>query len=243
MLPGANSGIGYETAALLSNAPNYHIIVCARSVEKGQQAVSTLQASNPTGSFSSLVLDVTDQASITAVFENVSKEFGQLDVLINNAGIIAKAPALIDNLRQIFETNTFGPAVVTETFMPLLLKSPNARLIYVTSGLGSITSSLDPNSPWYGLPAQGYRMSKAALNMLAARHHVQYGPQGIKVWAYCPGYVVTNLSGTGEQGRQERIANGAGSAVDSAKGIEELVLGKRDEDAGRFVKQGGFWDW
>lgn len=86
-------------------------------------------------------------------------------------------------------------------------------------------------------------MSKAALNMLAACHHVQYGPQGIKVWTYCPGYVVTNLSGTGEQGRQERIANGAGSAVDSAKGIEELVLGKRDEDVGRFVKQGGFWDW
>jgi NAD(P)-dependent dehydrogenase (short-subunit alcohol dehydrogenase family) len=175
--------------------------------------------------------------------EQVTKEYGHLDVLINNAGIIAKSPTLIANLREAFETNTFGPAVVTDTFLPLLLKSSNARVIYVTSGLGSITDRLDTKSPYYMIPAVSYRMTKTALNMLAACNHVELGPKGVKVWTYCPGYVVTNLTGTGEAGRQERVRNGAGSAVESAEGIEELVNGTRDADVGKFVKKGGFWDW
>jgi NAD(P)-dependent dehydrogenase (short-subunit alcohol dehydrogenase family) len=242
-LLGANSGIGYETAALLATNPDYHILVCARSAEKGEQAVASLQASNPSGSFSTLVLDITDQTSITAAFEYVSKEYGKLDVLVNNAGIICWSPVLIDNLRQTFETNTFGHAVMTETFTPLLEKSPNARLVYVTSGLGSITDRVNPKDPFYMLQGHSYRMSKTALNMLAACHHVSLGPKGVKVWTYDPGYVVTNLSGTGEKGRNERIKAGAGSPVGSAEGIVELVLGKRDEDVGKFVKKGGFYGW
>jgi NAD(P)-dependent dehydrogenase (short-subunit alcohol dehydrogenase family) len=72
-------------------------------------------------------LDVTDQESITAAAEFVEKQHGRLDILINNAGIIPKTTSLINNLREVFETNTFGPAVVTEDFTPLLEKSKNAR--------------------------------------------------------------------------------------------------------------------
>jgi NAD(P)-dependent dehydrogenase (short-subunit alcohol dehydrogenase family) len=194
-----------------------------------------LREENPKGSFALIQLDVTDQESITAAAEFVEKQHGRLDILINNAGIIPKATSLINNLREVFETNIFGTAVVTEDFTPLLEKSKYARLIYVTSDLGSITDRIDPSSKYYKLPNITYRMSKAALNMLAACHRAELGPKGIKVWAFNPGYVVTNLSGTGEKGKQERIANGAGDPKESAEGIVACVDGRRDNDVGKFV--------
>lgn len=228
---------------MFSTVPNYHIIVSARSLEKAQGAIETLKATNPTGSFSPLVLDIADQSSITSAYEAVSKEFNQLDVLINNAGIVSLDTVLIDNLRKSFETNTFGPAVMTDVFTPLLLKSSNARLIHITSNMGSTTARSDPNDPWRMVQGTEYRMSKAALNMLAACHNVELGPKGVKVWAYCPGYVVTNLSGTGEKGRQERIERGAKSPVESAEGLLDLVSGKRDGDVGKFVHKDGIYAW
>lgn len=143
----------------------------------------------------------------------------------------------------MFETNTFGPAIVTEAFVPLLEKSNDARLIHVTSDLGSITERSDPSSPYHKLPALTYRMSKAALNMLAMCHHVELGAKGVKVWMFNPGYVVTNLSGTGEKGRQERIRDGAGDPRKSAEGIVKLIDGSRDADVGKFVNKDGFHEW
>lgn len=107
---------------------------------------------------------VTDQASIKAAVSQISTDFGRLDVLINNAGIIVRNPNFLENLRTVFETNTFGPAVVTEAFLPLLEKSRDGRLVYVSSGLGSMTMRSDPSAPYYQLPGTTYRMSKAALN-------------------------------------------------------------------------------
>jgi NAD(P)-dependent dehydrogenase (short-subunit alcohol dehydrogenase family) len=132
---------------------------------------------------------------------------------------------------------------VTEAFLPLLEKSKDARLIYVTSDLGSLAERSDPSNKYHKLPATTYRMSKAALNMLALCHHVELGPKGVKVWMFNPGYVVTNLSGTGEQGRQERIKNGAGDAGASARGIVKLVDGSRDADVGKFVNKDEFHEW
>ena len=97
-------------------------------------------------------------------------------------------------MREIFETNTFGPAIVTENFTPLLLKSENARLIYVRSDLGSITNRSGTSIWYYKVPAVAYRMSKAALNMLAVCNYAELKGKGkgVKVWAFNPGYVVTN---------------------------------------------------
>ncbi|KAH8763351.1 short chain dehydrogenase [Hyaloscypha sp. PMI_1271] len=244
LITGGNGGIGYLTAERLAAlSPDYHVIIASRNQEQGEKALSELRKENPKGSFALIQLDVTDQESITAAAEFVEKQHGRLDILINNAGIIPKTTPLINNLREGFGTNTFGPAVVTEAFTPLLEKSKNARLIYVTSGLGSITDRLDPSNKFYKLSATTYRMNKAALNMLAACHHVELGPKGIKVWAFDPGYVVTNLSGTGEKGIQERIANGAGDPKESAEGIVDCVDGRRDNDVGKFVHKDGFYLW
>jgi len=150
---------------------------------------------------------------------------------------------LITDLRATFETNTFGPAIVTEAFAPLLSKSKNGRLVYVSSGLGSLTIRSDPSDRYYKNPRVTYRMSKAALNMLAICHHVALGPQGIKVWTFCPGYVVTNLSGTGEKGRRERVERGAGDPKESAEGILAIVEGRRDSEVGKFVHKDGVYPW
>jgi NAD(P)-dependent dehydrogenase (short-subunit alcohol dehydrogenase family) len=219
------------------------VIICSSSVERGQKALSDLQATSPASTVSMVQLDVTDQASINAAVAHVEKEFGRLDVLINNAGITYRSPNLLEQMRTIFETNTFGPAIVTELFLPLLEKSNDGRLIYVSSDLGSITLRSDPSAPYYKIPTVAYRMSKSALNMLMVCHHVELKERGIKVWAFNPGYVVTNLSGTGEAGIQERIRNGAGDASVSAKALVEIVAGTRDGDVGKHIDGEGVIPW
>ena len=107
---------------------------------------------------------MTDEASIKAAVAHVEKEFRRLDVLVNNAGIVSHNPNLLENLRATFETNAFGPAVMTEAFLPLLEKGRDARLVYVSSGLGSLGLRADPTYPYYNLPATTYRMSKSAMN-------------------------------------------------------------------------------
>jgi len=217
--------------------------VGSRSVEKGEKALSELKAQNPKGTLSLIQLDVTDGKSIANAVTAVEKEFGHLDVLINNAGIATYKETLIENLRASFETNTFGAAVVTDSFKSLLLKSKNARLIYVSSGLGSISKRSDPKDPFGAMHEYPYHMAKAAMNMLMACDYALLGPKGLKAWAYCPGYVVTDLSGTGEKGRQERIDNGAGNPRDSAIGLLAIIEGKRDADVGKFVHRDGLYDW
>lgn len=239
---GANGGIGFETAkAVAASSPTYHVIIGSRSVEKGQKALSDLQSQNMKGSLSLLQLDVTDPKSISDAAAKVQKDFGRLDVLINNAGIISVAKPLIDQLRETFETNTFAPAVVTEAFLPLLEKGKDVCLIYVSSDLGSINIRADESWPYYKLEATTYRMAKAALNMLAVCHQAEFRDKGFKVFAFNPGFVVTNL--TGEADRENRVNMGAGDPADSARGLLDIVSGARDDDVGKFLHKDGLHPW
>lgn len=243
LITGATAGIGFETACLFATIPSYHTIIGARSVEKGEKAVSEISSKNPQGTISFVLIDVTDDASISAAASTIAQEFGRVDVLINNAGLISHAPSLRAQLRESFETNTIGAAVVSDTFTPLLLKSSKAKMINVSSGLGSISQTLDPKNPYYKAPVAAYMMSKAGLNMLTAYDSARLGDQGVKVWSFCPGYVVTGLSGTGEKGVQERIARGAKSPKESAEGLLAVVEGKRDADVGKFIRKDGVYGW
>ena len=90
--------------------------------------------------------------------------------------------------------------------------------------------------------ATAYRMSKAALNMLMVCNAVAFEGK-VKCWAFNPGYVVTDLSGTGEKGRQERRERGAGDPMESAKALLKVVNGGRDGDAGGFVDADGVHPW
>ncbi|KAK9239549.1 hypothetical protein V1525DRAFT_397749 [Lipomyces kononenkoae] len=249
LITGANSGIGFETAVALAQASaDLHVLLGSRSLEKGQKALDEIYSSHASsllGSLSVLQIDVTDQPSILAARQDVETKYGKLDVLINNAGIIVTRPTdALTNLRETFETNTFGPAIVTDAFLPLLQKSPHPLLIYVSSGLGSVTLRLDQHNEYFRIRGNEYRMSKSALNMLAACHKIDFAEWGCKVCAFDPGYTVTNL--TGPEGRARRIQSGARDPKEAANALADIIQGRRDDDiekSGIVDLDGGVKPW
>ncbi|KAL8947475.1 MAG: hypothetical protein Q9222_006247, partial [Ikaeria aurantiellina] len=151
-IPGSNQGIGYECAKnLLLSSPTYHIILASRSPSKGEAALSTiLSLPNLKGTASTLQLDLCSETSVAAAVDAVTATHGRLDVLVNNAGIGERADdneAVHARFRHILETNTIGPVLVTESFLPLLHKSSHPRLVFVSSSMGSLSQAADPTSP------------------------------------------------------------------------------------------------
>lgn len=249
LVTGANQGIGFDTAWYLAAAsPFNHVIVGARNEEKGLEALQKLQAKNLAGAVSLQLLDVTSDDSISAAAKDIEATFGKLDVLINNAGIGLHQPATRETLHEAFDTNVCGPAVLTDALAPLLKKSPDPRIVNVSSGVGSIAARLDPQNPYYHLDQDdSYRISKAALNMLTACMKYNYREDGFKVWAFCPGFVITDLGVSSDKSvdaRKVREERGAESSEVSAQGILEIVEGKRDEEEDKFLQRyGGTWPW
>lgn len=122
---------------------------------------------------------------------------------------------------------------MTKTFVPLLSKSPDPRIINVTSSLGSISTRLDPNDFVASANYPAYRMSKAALNMLTAYTQASNEVEGVKVWSFCPGYVISDLGGD----RKLKESMGVDSSETSARGILQIVKGERASEVGRFVER------
>jgi NAD(P)-dependent dehydrogenase (short-subunit alcohol dehydrogenase family) len=249
---GATNGIGLDTTIYLAaDSPNHHIIMGARNPTKAEARLSEVQAKQPKATLSFVQLDQNDDESISAAVNKVEQDFGRLDVLVNNAGICPENGTqdwtTRDTLRATFETNVFGPMILTEAFIPLLKASKNAMIINVTSGLGSITGmdpDMDASNPlksYQSAKVPGYRMSKAALNMLTAYQNLHLREYGIKTWAYCPGFVQTDLQNDREQ--REALA-WCESSETSAQGILDIVRGERDGEVGKFVtKRGGAYPW
>ncbi|EEA25013.1 hypothetical protein TMatcc_008116 [Talaromyces marneffei ATCC 18224] len=248
LVTGASSGIGYETVAALSvTSTDFHVLLASRSVDKGQKALADLQSTyGPSlkSPISVIQLDVCDQQSIQSAKTEIETKFGRLDVLINNAGIIVYQQVdQLTALRQTFDTNVFAQQIVTETLEPLLRKSARPYIIYVSSEMGSITTRLDPTFKFDKLRGESYRMSKAALNMLAACHRRNY-EDWCKVAAFNPGWCVSNLSGP--QGYEMRKKGGARDPKEPALELANVVLGKRDEDIaknGMLDIDGGILPW
>jgi NAD(P)-dependent dehydrogenase (short-subunit alcohol dehydrogenase family) len=237
---GGNNGIGFDTvAALTAASSNYHVIIGSRSLTKGTAALEAIKLKNHPGSASLVEVDVTSDSSISAAIFSIEKQFGRVDVLINNAGICPEdkndAWSTREEMRAIFETNVFGPTILTKAALPLLRKSRDPRIVNVTSSLGSISTRLNPDDIVSGANYPAYRMSKAALNMLTAYSYTLPEAEGVKVWSFCPGYVVTDLGGD----REFKTSMGVDSSETSAKGILEIIEGKRDAEVGRFVEREG----
>jgi NAD(P)-dependent dehydrogenase (short-subunit alcohol dehydrogenase family) len=197
LITGANKGIGLETARQLG-ARGVTVLAGARDEERGLQAEGALREAGAEARF--VRLDVTEPKSAREAADWVDREYGRLDILVNNAGIArAGGPPSqtdLDAMREVYETNVFGVIIVTNAMLPLLRRAPAARIVNVSSEVGSITSMTDPAGPLAQMPASlAYPSSKSALNMVTAIYARELRDTPIKVNAANPGYTATDLNG------------------------------------------------
>lgn len=146
-----------------------------------------------------------------------------------------------ESFEKTLRTNVIGPAQVAKAFEHLLLKSKNPYSIYISSSLGSFDRTTDVDDPIYNAGWVTYRTSKAALNMWVVEEVKVLSKQGVKTFAMCPGYVVSNL-----RGKSEIERSGWGYASDpriSGETLLSIIQGKRDADVGRFVHKDGVYGW
>lgn len=197
LITGANKGIGLATARQLG-ARGMTVLVGARDAARGREAADKLRAEGVDARF--VPLEVTDAASVAAAAELVEREYGHLDVLVNNAGIVradgAGLPSqtTLDSLREVYETNVFGVVAVTNALLPLLRRAPAARIVNVSSEVGSIAVMTDPEGALFALTSIPYPSSKTALNMITAMYAKELRDTPIKVNAANPGYCATDLN-------------------------------------------------
>lgn len=203
LVTGANKGIGLAIAKDLA-AHGLTVLVGSRDLARGHEAAATIGAAAH-----AIALDVTSAASIAAAAARIRADFGRLDVLVNNAAIshagepgrplaemarsgLASVVSL-DEVRAVFETNVFGVLAVTQAMLPLLREAPAARIVNVSSGVGSLTRVSDPTNAYramFGL----YSFSKTALNGITVALAAELDKTAIKVNAACPGFTATDLN-------------------------------------------------
>ncbi|MFB8343906.1 SDR family oxidoreductase [Brucella cytisi] len=232
LVTGANKGIGLEIARQLARA-DIEVIIGARDEERSQATAKRLADEGL--SVRSVCLDLNDQASIAAAAKEITDLGGRLDILVNNAGIFdfsdaTPSKASIDAVRRVMEVNFIGTLAVTQAMLPLLRAAPSARIVNLSSSLGSLTLNGDPASIYYSQQYIGYNASKAALNMLTIQLNAELRETEIVVNSVSPGFVKTDLTGYGSMTPEE----GARLPVQYALG------GGR---SGRFVEPDGETPW
>jgi NAD(P)-dependent dehydrogenase (short-subunit alcohol dehydrogenase family) len=197
LVTGGNKGIGFELCRNLSSAGST-VLLGARDEERGRQAVRQLEQAG-LSDIHFIAIDVTRQDTITAAAEQIEKQFGRLDILMNNAGVNIRGDGLPgaadpDAVERVFATNFFGAFRVAQAMLPLLRKSAAGRIVNVSSGLGSLTLAGDPASQSYNTKFIGYSASKAALNMLTVHLAYELRDTKVKVNSAEPGYTKTDLN-------------------------------------------------
>jgi len=215
LITGANKGIGLETARQLGQR-DIIVVVGARDQTKAEKAAKTLQEEGVDAR--PLKLDVTKVGDRDAAVEFFDKNFGRLDILVNNAGVMVEGgwggnntvTVSAEALQQTFETNFFAPVLLTQALLPLLKKAPAARIVNLSSIMGSLALHSDPKSPIYGSKAFAYDASKSALNAFTIHLAHALRDSDIKVNSAHPGWVKTDM---GTDAAPMDIVEGAKTSV------------------------------
>lgn len=225
LITGANKSIGFETARQMGRQ-GFRIWLGSRDETRGQEAAARLTGEGL--DLRVLAVDVTDDRSVQAAAARVGQEDGSLDVLINNAGIpgrsrVSPSQEPVDEIREVYETNVFGPIRVTQAFLPLLKASGQASVVMVSSGLGSLGWLSDPANQFYGVNILGYNSSKTALNAVALAFAKELKDAGISVNTADPGYTATDFNGHTGYRTVEQAA--AGIAWLASQGLQGTTGG------------------
>ncbi len=192
LITGANKGLGLETARQLARDYNFTVYLACRDQPRGKAAETQLQSEGLDAHF--IQLDVTDAASITAA----AAQLGELDVLVNNAGIMLEHDFKVggvpsENWQQTFAVNFFGAIDVTNAFLPLLEQSEAPRIVNLSAILGSFTEISKPQmKQWI---RASYSASKAALNAYTIALAQEHAGTKWKINAAHPGWAKTDMGG------------------------------------------------
>ena len=229
LITGSNKGLGFEMARQLAEA-GVTVVLAARDTQKGEAAAELLRNEGADVRF--LKLDVTNREDHEAAAAYLEKDFGKLDILINNAGISledfgAGAPSKTTDevIKKTFDTNFFAPIALTRVLLPLIKKSKAGRVVNMSSILGSQTLHADPNSPIYNFKSLSYDSSKAALNSFTIHVAYELKDTKIKVNSAHPGWVKTEM---GTDAAPMEIPEGAKT------GVELALLGEDGPTGGYF---------
>jgi NAD(P)-dependent dehydrogenase (short-subunit alcohol dehydrogenase family) len=236
LVTGANQGVGLQVAKELV-ANGVTVFVGSRNFEKGEAAAKEIGP----GAIA-VQLDVTDQGSIAAAADYIRKEFGRLDLLVNNAAIsnarenkvsleesfklTLASIVSIDEVKTVWETNVFGVLAVYQAMLPLLRLSSDARIVNVSSGVGSLSTNADPNFPYHKMYSAVYPASKAALNAITLAMFIELEDTPIKINLVSPGFTKTNLNGFA----------GIESLEDGSREVVRVALLGPDGPTGTFTR-------
>ncbi|KIX98126.1 uncharacterized protein Z520_06206 [Fonsecaea multimorphosa CBS 102226] len=265
LITGANTGLGLETVkSLLQSSKTYTILLGGRSFEKATTAAKQVKEEFPKSqsTVTPVQIDIDDDQSIKKLSETLEKDYGRLDVLVNNAGsqfdlkLSTGELTMREMWNKSWEVNVTGTYILTYTLVPLLLKSSDPRLLFITSGTSTLAEHTNQAMPinrsptdkgWpkasggfgaLGIPA--YRASKTGLNMMMREWARVLKEDNVKVWCVSPGMLATGL-GFGDPERLKQMG-----ALDPSVGagvVRDVVEGKRDKDVGCVVRKDGIQPW
>jgi NAD(P)-dependent dehydrogenase (short-subunit alcohol dehydrogenase family) len=217
LVTGGNKGIGLETARQLGKL-GILVLIGSRDQAKGEAAAAELKKDGVDAR--AVKLDVDNSADYEAVKKLIEKDYGVLDILINNAGIMIDSrkgnetsKTSQDILRKTFNTNFFAVVGLTQALLPLLKKSLGGRIVNLSSILGSQTLHATPGSPIYEAKTFAYDASKAALNSFTIHLAHELKDTKVKVNSAHPGWVKTEMGG---EGAQLDVETGAKTSVELA---------------------------
>jgi NAD(P)-dependent dehydrogenase (short-subunit alcohol dehydrogenase family) len=230
LVTGANKSIGFEVTKQLA-LHGIYVYLGSRTPENGMEAVNKLKSQGITN-VEAIQLDVTDEESVKNARATIGEKTKSLDILINNAGIYGGYPqsafdATVEQFKAAYDSNVLGVVRVTQAFIDLLKKSPEPRIVNVSSSQGSITLHSDPTYKYYDYKGVVYLSSKAAMNMFTVVLAYELKDTSFKVNAVCPGYTKTDFNGH----------RGPGTVEEAAKRIIKYALIDNDGPTGKFFSE------
>lgn len=237
LVTGANKGIGFEVARQLARK-NFHVFLGARKSDAGLAAVQKLNKEGEKEDYGKghsglavtfIEIDVSKPDSIRRAAEEFSRKSDRLDTLVNNAGILLDDDKDVLTITpEIFETtlrtNTVGPLLVSQAFVPFLKKSDAPRIVNVSSGGGQLTDGADGWAP-------AYCISKTALNGVTSQ--LAAALPKFAVNSVCPGWVRTDMGGS----------NATRSVLEGAAGVVWLAADAPQNETGKFWRDRKVIPW
>ena len=231
LITGANTGLGLEIVkSLCRSATGYDILIGCRDPSKGEAAIHDVKQQYPSisSTLSTIQIDLASDHSLEQAIHSISTQYGRLDILVNNGGaaydkeIQSGTVSIRDGFNKSWDTNVSGTHVLTTHAIPLLLKSADPRLIFMTSGTSTLTETessanemlkrinASPPKGWpketVMNPVTAYRSSKTGLNMLMREWTRILKNDGVRVWCVSPGFLATGLNASEpEQLKKVRI--------------------------------------